>query len=598
MAVVAWMAAVVAAPVSMVVALAVVFVGIFARRPVLLIVGVALLATAAGHRADEAYQQVVPGPFADVVSAVIDARPFGPGWRLEVRLRDGTRVEATGFGSVGVGLAAVAAGDHLVVAGRLKPIDDTGWSRSRHLVGRLDLTAATIEGSSTPGRPVVEWFRSAIVAGAEPLRGDRHSLYLGLVIGDDRFQTPAQRARFRAAGLTHLLAVSGQNVAFVLAVVRPLVQLAARPTRLLMTIAVLVLFAFATRLEPSVLRATATAGLAAWATMSGRPQSGLRLLGLATTGLVIIDPFLVHSVGFQLSIAASAGILALAPLFVAHLPGPGFVVEPLAITVAAQLAVLPLLLHYFGPVSAASIPANLLGGWAAGLIMMWGLTVGVVAGLGPAWLGSWLQAPSGALLWWLDGVAAWAARLPLPMVDQQLGVLVAAVVAIRWLLARHWRRSGAEMSGSLLRPTVLGLAAARFVVAVVVVLVIAASIKAVPRPPESATVLGGGGLWLPPAADLPSVLVVTREADRRLLDSILDVRIRQIDIVVSESGGGEAATVSRAVAELAAVGIVLGPPQHRIVGATRVTSDLLIETGQAVVRITTSPTSLTVELTR
>ena len=158
-------------------------------------------------------------------------------------------------------------------------------------------------------RGLAERVRNLVAAGADPIEVDRQPLYLGLVIGDDRFQPDPQRARFRAAGLSHLLAVSGQNVAFVLTVARPGVTLLPRRARLVATWGLLVLFATVTRFEPSVLRATATAGLAAWATVGGVPQSGVRLLGLATAALILVDPFLVPSVGFQLSGGASAGIV-------------------------------------------------------------------------------------------------------------------------------------------------------------------------------------------------------------------------------------------------------------------------------------------------
>ena len=97
--------------------------------------------------------------------------------------------------------------------------------------------------------------------------------------------TTRPTARFEAAGLTHLLAVSGENVAFVLAAAGADPSTAAAPrTRALAALVVIGFFATVTRFEPSVLRASAMAGLAAVAQASGRPASGLRLLSARDRG--------------------------------------------------------------------------------------------------------------------------------------------------------------------------------------------------------------------------------------------------------------------------------------------------------------------------
>ena len=100
-------------------------------------------------------------------------------------------------------------------------------------------------------------------------------------------------------------------------------------------------FATVTRFEPSVLRGERMAGLAAVAEASGRPASGLRLLSLAIAGLVLVDPFLVWSIGFRLSVGASLGILLLARPIADRCPGPAWLAEALGVTTAAQLGVAP-----------------------------------------------------------------------------------------------------------------------------------------------------------------------------------------------------------------------------------------------------------------
>ena len=180
---------------------------------------------------------------------------------------------------------------------------------------------------------MVEAVRDRVGAGADALDERPAALYRGLVLGDDRFQPLGQRLRFRLSGLSHLLAVSGQNVAFVLAAAGPLIGSLGHRSRIVAVLGIVVLFAVITRLEPSVLRAAATASLAAWASWSGRSRSGVAILALAVMGLVLVDPFLVDAVGFQLSVAASAGILTLGPPLARRLPGP----DPMAQAPDAQL---------------------------------------------------------------------------------------------------------------------------------------------------------------------------------------------------------------------------------------------------------------------
>ena len=85
-------------------------------------------------------------------------------------------------------------------------------------------------------------------------------------------------------------------------------------------LAIVVVFAAMTRFEPSVLRATAMAAIALLATFGGRPASTLRVLAYAVVALLLVDPFLVHSVGFALSCGASAGIGLFARLLYAVRP--------------------------------------------------------------------------------------------------------------------------------------------------------------------------------------------------------------------------------------------------------------------------------------
>ena len=551
-------------------------VGFALGRPWVVVVAVAALALWLGYRSDQDFQPVSAGHMAAEVTLITDPRPFAMGVRCRVRTTDGTRLDASAFGANAAALGGLKAGDRVTVEGSVTPLDKSKWAKSNHLKGRLSISEVRNSRASTGLRRGAEWVRDKVTEGADPVSEHYQPLYLGLVVGDDRFQTEAQKARFRAAGLTHLLAVSGQNVAFVLAVGAPLIRSFGRRTRLVVVISVLVLFAVVTRMEPSVIRATVTAGLATAATLSGHPQSGLRLLALAVSSLLIIDPLLVNSVGFQLSVAASAGILLIGPLISARLPGPSALVEPFSITVAAQLGVLPLLLTYFGPVSLGSIPANLVAGWVAGLIMMWGLTVGVVAGMLPDPIGAIAQLPADLGLWWLDSVAATVPRLALPRFGAIEFLIAACLGGAIWALGGSRRLWG--------RPRLF------LTVPIVVLLVVS-----VPTPPTEPVGLGGG-YWIPSSEDSRnvSVLVVEQGARSELLDEILARRITEVDVMVAESGTRRQASIVRAVHSLVDAEILLAPPQHQVLGATRLTESLHLPVSGGYLEIVPTPKVLQV----
>jgi ComEC/Rec2-related protein len=150
------------------------------------------------------------------------------------------------------------------------------------------------------------------------------------VLGDDRAEPPDLVDDFRAAGLSHLTAVSGENLAFALALAGPLLRRLALRWRFVATAGLVAWFALLTRFEPSVLRACVMAALAALAVVLARPASTVRLLALAVSVLVLVDPLLVWSVGWWLSVGATAGIALLAAPLAARLPGPRPLAEALA----------------------------------------------------------------------------------------------------------------------------------------------------------------------------------------------------------------------------------------------------------------------------
>jgi competence protein ComEC len=477
------------------------------RRPALLCAGAAVLSSALGQRALDGLDDVPNGPVAGEVVLLADPAPGAGGLRADARLGR-RRVDLQASGAAAELLAGALAGERFVVRGELSPLPAADWAVARHLAGRLRVHQVRAAGPGDPAHRLANAARRTLVEGAAPLAPRERSLYAGLVIGDDRDQPAALTDDFRGAGLTHLLAVSGQNVAFVLALAGPGLRRLRLWPRLVATLLLVGLFVVVTRAEPSVVRAGAMAAVAAVATTAGRPLSRLRGLALAVTLLLLVDPLLVRALGFQLSVAATAAIALLAGPVTAALPGPRWLAEPLAVTIAAQAGVAPLLVSAFGPLPLASLPANLLAVPAAGAVMAWGMSAGLVAGLVGGTGAALVHLPTAALLRWIEEVAARAAAAPLGHLDGWALILVGAGGAVA-VAARRRRRLTVAAAGAAL--------AALAVVATVGVANAPAPLRASLAPGvvrwhhggTDVVVLGGGG-WRSPLSEA-GVLQVLRE---------------------------------------------------------------------------------------
>jgi competence protein ComEC len=332
-----------------------------------------------------------------------------------------------------------------MVDGRLRrpPPGQASRLRAEHVVGVVDVAHMDSAGDGSPLARSANRVRGALDRGARMMTPLDRSLYLGFIVGDDRGQPRAVVDQFRASGLSHLTAVSGENVAFLLAVAGPLLRRLRVSVRWLATLALIGWFATLTRFEPSVLRASVMAALAATGVATGRRAAPIRLLALAVVVTLLVDPLLVHSVGWWLSVGATAGIALLALPLAARLPGPHVVRAALAVTVAAQLGVAPVSVAVFGPLPLASIPANLLAVPAAGPVMIYGLPAGLVAAVLPDPAARLVQLPTIVLVHWIARVAAWGSTVRLPRLGPLgLAAFAAAVACVLRRRPRHRQQSG------------------------------------------------------------------------------------------------------------------------------------------------------------
>lgn len=246
----------------------------------------------------------------------------------------------------------------------------------------------------------------------------------GFVLGEDEGIDERTQEDFRRAGLSHLLAVSGENVTLLALLAMPLLGALGIPLRerLLWVLALIAVYVPVAGAGPSIQRAGVMGALGVLATLDGRRGSRLYALALAAIVTLAIDPGVAADIGWQLSFAAVLGILLLAtPLrraIVARL-GPGrwrrALAEGVAVTVAATLATAPLIAFHFETLSTTTLAANVLampavapamwlGMLSAGLSQLPGLPLAPLNGLNAlllayiAQIASWCAQPSWAEL--------------------------------------------------------------------------------------------------------------------------------------------------------------------------------------------------------
>ncbi len=242
--------------------------------------------------------------------------------------------------------------------------------------------------------------RGGLRQAAAGLPEQARGLLPGLIDGDTANLDPVLAERFRLAGLTHLVAVSGTNCSIVVgALLLVLRRARLRPwLQALLGGALLMMFVVVARPSPSVLRAALMAAVALVSLATGRPRSAIPSLAAVTLGLLLWDPTLAGSASFAMSVLATGALLVLAPgwaLALRRRRVPVGVAESIAVAAAAHLVTAPVVAAISGRVSLVAIPANVLAepvvavttvlGFAAAVVSPWWLP----GASGLAWLAGW-----------------------------------------------------------------------------------------------------------------------------------------------------------------------------------------------------------------
>ena len=295
----------------------------------------------------------------------------------------GKRVDAHGAVLV-LGPAAlwrdVLPGQRLRLDGQLRPPLKDGLLQAVLVVQ----TEPTLIGSPPWWQRAAAVVRTDLRNAAAGLPAQSAGLLPGIVDGDRSTLDPVLAERFRTAGLTHLVAVSGAHCAIVLGgVLLALGKARAGPrVRAVVGVVVLIGFVIIARPSPSVLRAAGLAAIALYALAAGRERQMVPALSAAVLGLLIWQPQLATQPGFAMSVLATAALLLIAPGWTEALTRrrvPAVLAGPIATAAAAHLATAPVIAALSGSVSLVAVPANILAEPAFAPTMLFGFLAALVA---------------------------------------------------------------------------------------------------------------------------------------------------------------------------------------------------------------------------
>ena len=225
------------------------------------------------------------------------------------------------------------------------------------------------------------------------LNDPQAALIGGFLIGETRFIPRRIYENFRDTGTLHLLAVSGSNVALVVGTVAFLLMLLRVPLRIryIVSFFVILLFCHLSYNQPSVIRASVMISLYILGRLAYRKPNYVSIISAAALLILMFDPLMLWSVGFQLSFAAAFGLIYFIPIIFKRVPQkkgrfsmvPNFFVITFFSSLVAQAAVAPILAYNFNTIPLVGFIANLVVVPLSSLTVIGSLLLAVVGWFQP-----------------------------------------------------------------------------------------------------------------------------------------------------------------------------------------------------------------------
>jgi len=340
----------------------------------------------------------------------------------------------------------IKRGDRLTVRGKL----GAGFGSFAAVMYQAKVVSAKRPQPGDVARQVCDWFADKVRLG---IHEPQASLGLGYLLGQRRALPPELVQALVVTGLTHVVVASGYNLTILVRLAR---RLFVRVSKYLATLSagcMIVLFMAVTGASPSMTRAGLVSGLSLAAWYYGRKFHPLILLPFAAAVTVLVDPtYAWNDLGWQLSFAAFAGVMILAPLLQRYFFGdqqPGTIRQILGETISASIVTLPILMLAFGQFSNVAIVTNLLVLPLVPLAMLLTFAAGVGSLIEPP-LAPIIGLPAQALLTYMTGVMQYFAGLPWAQTIVTISpwVTVLAYTAIIAVCIYLWRATNYNLRNS------------------------------------------------------------------------------------------------------------------------------------------------------
>ena len=442
-----------------VLALAAVALGLW-RRPKATVAALVLLAFGVGMVRAATHQSVQP-PLIDTFEQGIEVRLTGRVIRLpnpdkrrpltlDIWSADPVYAGSGGARTVGGRVHVYSfsplysVGQELEVSGILRLYDPPPSDPRRFPIGRIDRPVVeTKPGSGGGATGLLAEVRNRMDRAIKQALPEPHSALLSAILLGIRADIPRPLMNdMNAAGLTHLIAISGYNVTLLAIVIRRLAGVLLGRRAVFVVMAVLPMYAILVGADPPVVRATIMAELVLFAWIVGRESHLLTTLMLSAAAMTLVDPDILGQASFQLSFVATLGLVTLAPRISAALGFmPRLLAEVIAVAVAAQILVSPLLAVHFGRLSLLAVPANVMATPISPWVMSTGALTSIwsLAGLPGRELVGWTVWMPLEYLIWLSRV--WGSlplsQVRIPQVSEWIVAMsYAAIAGSIWLASR------------------------------------------------------------------------------------------------------------------------------------------------------------------
>lgn len=419
-----------------------------------LIVAGGLIGLWRGSVSQEALRPYVKiiGHEVTLAGTVSEDADTGKSGELVVRLKDISindhKVAGSVWASASTKRSDVKRSDIVTVKGKLAP----GFGSFAASIYRAEVVKVQRPEPGDQALKLRDWFSDGV---KQAIPEPESSLGVGYLVGQRRSLPPELDDALRTAGLMHIVVASGYNLTILVRLARRLFEKVSKYLAAISAGSMILGFVLVTGLSPSMSRAGLVAGLSLLAWYYGRKFHPLVLLPFAAAVTLLANPsYGWNDLGWQLSFAAFAGVMLLAPLLQAYFFGdkkPGVVRQILGETVSASVVTWPILVVAFGQFSNVAIIANLLILPFVPLAMLLTFISGVGALLVPA-AASIVGLPASWLLHYMVVVAEYVAKLPWAMTELAIspyaayGMYIVLIAACFYM----WRKARLKLQDTSL----------------------------------------------------------------------------------------------------------------------------------------------------